>query len=381
MEDLGLKGLGINRTVRKDITASIANVEFPTVGSKRIEMGDTVSNVKFKVTNRSKDDRELKVFVDTRKVNGALIEEIKSSSLTLKSGSEKMLGTFDIRAKRGLYPNYEQIFCSCRIESVTGELQAHTRFQIFIGIDPTEDAEPIQVRLENIELPRVNSARVNYGEEVRNVRFTVKNNTAHALDMRIVVVTLDPQYENQEIQIVRREDVQLSPMSDHDVFVDSLKMSESIYGVVHEGRVILRCRVTSLKEQHGIEKGKRWVRDVVLWLNKDEPGFGIFEDESVFEGGVDQPRAIAEKGSLPDRWKFKLNITHPHYEAVEEEGKSKGLQQYTFELMAREALYIALYGENFEPFENSVQQGDQPHEVSKAYNVALDKVLATYYEA
>lgn len=48
--------------------------------------------------------------------------------------------------------------------------------------------------------------------------------------------------------------------------------------------------------------------------------------------------------------------------------------------MAREALYVALHGEKFEPFNNQVRLGDDPHEVSRAYNAALDRVLAAYYQ-
>lgn len=377
MQDLGLKGLGINRP-KKEISVSVANVEFPTAGSKRVEMDEVVSNVKFKVANRSKYDRDLKVIIDIRTLNGAPIEEIKSAPLSLKSNTEQELPPFDIRIKRGLYPNYEQIFCSCRAEAVTGELLAHTRFPVYVGIDHVEEIDPIQIRLDNIEMPRQNSARVNYGEEVKNIRFGVKNNSATPLDLRVSVVTLDPQYENQEIESIKREDVRLNAMSELDVFLPSLKMDEAIYGIVHEGRVKLRCRVTSLKNQDGMEKGQKWVRDVTFWLNKDEPGFGIFESEDSFDGGADQPRARVKEGSMDGRWIFLLNLTHPHYEAVQADGQN--LQGYIFELMAREALYIALHGENYEPFNNAVKQGDQPYEVSKEYNAAVDKVLAAYYE-
>lgn len=380
MQDLGLKGIGITRTPKKDIEVALANVDFPTAGSNRVEMNDVIANVRFRASNRSHYDFDLKVSIETRRANGALIEEVCSSPLAIKRGQELELAPCDIKISPDKYPKYEQINCVCRIKSATDELLAQARFPFYIGIDPPEEIiEPVQIRVAEIEFPRQNSSRVNYSEEIKNTRFTVKNNTLHPLELRAVVVTLDPQYENQEIQNLTRQDVQLNPFSEADISIPSIRFEENIYRIVHEGMIKLRCRATATKDQGEIEKGQKWVRDVIVWLNKDAPGFGIFEDIEYFNGGAESPRAKARQGSMQDRWVFLLNITHPHYATVEE--GSQNLEAYMFELMAREALYIALHAENFEPFNNALRQEDEPHAVSKEYNIALDKVLASYYES
>jgi hypothetical protein len=380
MQDLGLKGIGVTHSAKKEIEVSLANVDFPTPGSNRVEMNDVIANVRFRVANRSKYDYDLKIVLETRRTNGAVIQEICASSLDIKHGAEIELAACDIRISPELYPKYEQINCVCRVKSATDELMAQTRFPIFIGIDPPEEIqEPVQIRIAEIEFPRTNSIRVNYSEEIKNTRFTIKNNTLNPLNLRAVVVTLDPQYENQEIENLLRQDIHLNPLSEQDISIPSIRFEENIYRIVHEGMIKLRCRATSTKDQHDIEKGRKWVRDVMIWLNKDAPGFGIFEDIEYFNGGAESPRSKAKQGSMQDRWIFQLNLTHPQYDAVESNGQNR--EAYIFELMAREALYIALHSENFEPFNNALKQEDEPHAVSKEYNVALDKVLAAYYES
>jgi len=378
MKDLGIFGIGAPPRRRREIAISVASVTFPIAGSSRVEIGDTISDLAFRVANRSEGDRELAVTVTTNLPDGGAIEQVLSRNVRLEATKEIVLPALTLHLAKEVYPKHERIECVCRAQNITGETVAQARIPIYIGIEPEPEQEPVQVRLDNIDLPRATSTRVNYGEAIRNLRYTIANRMTGALQIRVAVVTLDPQYENQEIETVRRDDVILGALGTMEVVVPSLEFDEATYGVVGEGRVRLRCRATSLADQGGIEKGTKWVHDVILWLNKDQPGFGIFEDVDTFLGGADQPRSRVRPGSSDGRWVFSLNLTHPQYDALQDDARRR--QQYIFELMAREALYVALHIEKFDPFNNEVKQGDEPYSVARAYNGALDRVLATYYE-
>jgi len=376
MADLGLSGIG-RRPKQRDLTITVVDVTFPRA-SNRVELNEEIKDVTFRLKNKSKYERDLRILVETRKADGVLIETIDSAPIKIPPQSEKTLGPYIIKIKPNIYPNYEQVFCFCRAEDPTGAIKAQSSISIFIGIDPPQVIEPVVLRLTDIQFPRSESTRVNYGETIKNIRYLVKNQTANDLDVRFPVRTIDPKNEDTPIVPVLEKDFILKGFSEEEIEINNLSIDQARYSVVGEGEVQIRSQVISLKNQFEFKKGKRLAKHAIkFWLNRDEPGFGIFEDKQIFYGGADAPRAKVKQGSTADRWIFLLNVTHPNYEAVRDEEDIRNA--YVFELMAREALYIALLTETYEPFTDPIKQGDLPYEVSRSYNATLDRVLASYY--
>lgn len=375
MDDFGLSGLG-RRPRKKEIIITVESVSFPHKNS-RVEIGDEIKNLVFIVRNKTNRGKKLKIVVETRNASGVLLEEIFSQRLGISGDQKKRVGPNSIKINSKKYPNREQIFCICRAEE-DSTIKAQTRIPIFIGIDAPQILEPVILKLIDVKFPKDESTRVNYNEEIRNIRYLVKNQLANDLAARFSVRTIDPENESPPIEEIISQDFILKSFSEKEIEVPTVSIDEAIYSIIGEGKVEIRTRVLSLKEQAGYKKGKKLAKHTVrFWLNKDEPGFGIFEDKQTFHGGPDAPRAKVQQGSSDNRWIFLLNVTHPHYEAVRDEMDFSNA--YAFELMAREALYIALYSEMYEPFIEPIRQGDQPYEVSKIYNVTLDKILAAYY--
>ncbi len=82
MENLGLTGIGEKRTVKREITASVFNVEFPH-STNEVFLDDNISNISFQLKNKSPYMRDLKVVIETRGSNGALIESIQTQTFKL----------------------------------------------------------------------------------------------------------------------------------------------------------------------------------------------------------------------------------------------------------------------------------------------------------
>lgn len=375
MKDLGLSGLGKGKK-KKEVTITVESISFPHE-SNSVEIGDEIKNIVFIVRNKSNRGRELKVVVETRSAGGVLLEEVFSKRLSISAGQEKKVGPNSIKIDSKKYPNPGQIFCICRAEE-DGTIKAQAYIPIFIGMVAPQILEPVTLKLLDIQFPRDDSTRVNYNEEIKNIRYLATNQTADNIAVRFSIRIVDPKNENSPIEELTNHDFTLKSFSEKEIEIPKILIKEKTYSVIGEGEVQIRSRVVSLKEQLDYKKGRKLARHTVrFWLNQDEPGFGIFEDKQTFHGGPDAPRAKVQQGSSGDRWVFLLNVTHPHYEAVRDEVDDSNA--YAFELMAREALYIALHSEVYEPFTEPIRQGDQPYEVSKIYNATLDKILAAYY--
>lgn len=384
MDNLGLTGLGEPLKPQRDITVHVESVLFPH-GTNEVNLGDVISDIKFRVTNHSQYDYAMKAFVETHRSDNTVVEVIQTDALKLSSGHHATVGPLTVELRTGIYPNFEEIACVCRVETTTGERLAHAHIPIFVGVKKPQPDEPVRLRLDNIEFPRGHSTRVNFGEEIKNIRYVIENKTVNALRVRFSVRTLDREHDKQRIATIAEQDFTLKPLVHRQVTIPSIRVDAATYGIVDQSEVILRSRVVSAQDQYGYERGDVLSEhNIIFWINRDPKGAGIFEDTETFYGGSNEPRAEARPGSAPNRWVFRLNITHPHYETArvgdEQRHKSTEVDRYVFELMAREALYIALHTEKFEPFNNQIKVGDVPHEVSRAYNAAIDKVLATYYQ-
>lgn len=383
MDTLGLSGIGRPGTQTKDISVRIESVTFPAA-TNEVHLGEQISDIKFRVDNNSKYTYKLNVAVETQREAGGLIETLHTSTIELSKHTSKAIGPVTINLQSN-YPNYETVVCICRVEGTDGKGKAHASIPIFIGIAKPQTQESVKLRLEAINFPRSDSTRVNFGEEIKDLRYIAQNLTQNDLEVRFLLRALDKEHDKQRITTVVDQALVLKPMVEEPMHIPSILIDSATYGNVGEGEVVLRARVVSAKDQHGHEKSDILAEhNVDFWLNRDPKGQGIFEEFEYFEGGPDNPRADVRQGSTPGRWVFKLNITHPHYEAVKESDEQRrkivDAPRYAFELMMREALFIALRVERFDALENKVSIGDEPYEVAKAYNTASDKIMANYYQ-
>lgn len=384
LDNLGLRGIGEPLPRSQEITVRVEAVTFPA-GTNEVAIGDPVSDVSFRIDNNSKYTFRLAAFVETRRTNSSVIETLHTGVIELPKGSSKGVGPLAFKLQPSLYPNFEEISCVCRVEDAEDKRVATARIPIYIGIKKPQPLEPVKLKLESAAFPRRDSARVNYGEEIRDVRYLLQNQTSNDLRAKFLVRTLDKARDRQRITTVVEQDIVLKPLVEDHITVPIIPVEKSVYGGVGEGEVILRARVVSAEDQHGYERGDILAEhNLVFWLNRDPEGRGIFEELETFDGGPDKPRAEVRSGSGPDRWIFRLNITHPQYEAISESDQQRtrpiDRHRYVFELMMREALYLALRAERFEAFADQVAVGDVPHDIARAYNLAGDKILATYYQ-
>jgi hypothetical protein len=380
MKDLGLKGLGQRSRTQRAITVGVANAEFPTEGSKRVEIGETISNIQFSIRNRTNSPRSVRVVEETVRNDKTVVEELLNQKRTIQPDEIYSTAGINVDIASGVYPKFEQVACVCRVEEVDGgKLVASARFQIFVGLPETKEEQAVVVKLESITLPHgEESRRVNYGEQIKDLEFTVENHTAARLPVRIRISNLDAKRDNEEIENLLQEERHIASLGESSVKLPAISIEKEPYETVGQGKVRLRCRVTALKSAGTIEKGDRWTCDVPWWLNRDEPGLGIFADQDSWEGGPKSPRSKVEPlGS--NSYKFVLNRTHPDYDLVRDTPAQA--EHYFFELMAREALYIALEEDLMAPFDAAGQKitPNQPHaQAVKAYLAVLDRALAAY---
>ena len=372
LKSLGLTGIGLNQK-SKDIVITFKKAIFPT-DIKKVKINDIVKNIEFNIRNKSTLGKRLRILVETKTKKGKLLERLLSKRMDLIAGQSKKIGPLSIVINEEIYPNKEEIYCYCYAEE-SGKIIARSKFSIFIGLKPPQIINPVAISLKSFTLPNPGSKRVNFDQKIKNVSYLIKNELDKNLRIRFSVRT--EINEDNHIEEMFKKDLTLKNFSEQIVDIPNIVFSKNKYSAIEPGMLQIRSRAISSKKQFDIKKGKKLAKQILqVWLNSDEPGFGIFEKIEEFNGGSNQPRAVVRQEST-GKWIFRFNRTHPNYEAIKDELEL--INSYTFELMARETLYIALYSGQFDAFRQQIKYGDQPHEVSRTYNLTLDKILTKYY--
>lgn len=393
MSDLGIDGVG-PKPKKAPIIVDLVCAQFPG-STNRVELGDSIREVTFQVANRSPQSRKVKIQIVTMDKSGCLIERLLDRNLTLNASEQVKLGPVDIAIISPYYPNYEMVTCACHVDSRGGERLAEARMPILVGIDPLEPTPPapVEIALVSMTKPGQGSNRIDYGQSLEDIEYKVVNNTAHELQVRVPIRLHEGRGRSlgAVVLVAKQQDVKLLPLSVARISVRQLKFDQEALGSLDHSPATLRAEVISRVDQLKMEKGDRIARhDTVFWVNRDPPGLGPFEEIEWWRGGPLEPRSEVKPGQDTDKYILRLNSTHPAYEAAKAIKDSHTgnyvLKTYVFELMAREALRLALKKEDFRHFgvgllgEPKMTLESQPYVAAELYNRALDKIMAKYNE-
>ena len=187
--------------------------------------------------------------------------------------------------------------------------------------------------------------RVNYDESISNITYIVSSNYANDINIRFKSRVLDAQTQTKnDIKHVHEQDCIIKPYSEIVINCPDLKVEKEEFNVLERerGPVILRATAVALEvsKNGDFPKGYKFDKvDFKFWVNMDS-GRGIFDDYKDWEGGPEEPKSkIQPEGN---GYVCYLNITHPAYEIIKENGDESDLLNYAQEQLLRQTMILLL---------------------------------------
>lgn len=368
-------GISVGKRARtKDITVTLENILFPREANV-VNIGDYIKQITFKIKNKSEWEHKVHIVAFTKELRGRIIDTFLDQSIILKKGKQKIIGPFSSKISSDRYPREGEIHCSCIVkDTLTNRILAKKIIPIFIGITPPTQVGPIvELTLDRVDFPRgIGNKRVNYGESINNIAYTATNKTAEKIKAKFKSRVLNASVKSEQIEMLDEEDIDLEPFGELEIHCSNIKVTQENYSLLDRGKgpVVLRSTIIAFAPSNkvqeainalGLENGRKATpqerkdiassihsfdkadklakTDLKFWVNMDS-GKGVFEDYRDWLGGPAEPRSRMQ----PEGEGFVcfLNITHPAYENLSDNGDAAAIQSYTYEQLLRQTLILLM---------------------------------------
>lgn len=234
---------------------------------------------------------------------------------------------------------------------------------------PPRDRNPLRVELTSVQFPR-ETRRVNYGEEITDVKVRVVNQTEDPVELKLQLYLL-------------KEDEVLVTYLDEDILLGSRRATET-YGPFSQrftpkefprkGAYKLRARIVSLMKPKKGEELHKITR--IFYLEEEPPEQGLFEKCIPIEFPLEVQHLMGEAIPGDAGYVLRYNTKHPAKPPLYE-GES-ALTEYFVTLMANEIPWITI--------RNDVPGWFEEDKITDAQYVAqkcsdmISRVLYEYYQ-
>lgn len=363
-EELGLvtqQNLGITRA---DVDILFRGMQLPEENTLRVEIGDRVGPISYKLVNKSSRDI-LGIFTVVGKQHGLDSVELFRNRIDLQPECSEDIDVESFELTHDLFENGKALSLEAKYTLLdsTRVLAKCTR-TLYIGILPPESVKsPVSLTL-SCDFPHKESRRVETSEIIRNIKIKATNNTPHeiAVDLSSSVRHLENPKTGRVtaplFELLQIKDMVLGPQQDYETFVDDITVSPDNFGSVLETPADVTerccdiyCIVRLARASIELNKPRKWKLNktsIKFYLEVDPPGHSIFQDAQDVEAKTEGWQSKYE-GTMEGGYTFYLNIAHAAYHFVESREDKPMLTRYIQEQMLRQAYLIA--------FENDIYKG------------------------
>jgi hypothetical protein len=340
LKDLGVPSLGTGRESRRDFSLSIENLEFGQ-GNNLVKTGETLAGFLFRIANHTSGQKDVMVEVTTNREDGSVIETILPKvMMRLHPGQSKPTDALRIHFAEGTYASGEKVSCTAAVSGLDGQVLARRSFFVFVDTPPPPPApELAEIELTEYEFPKEDSKRVNFGQSILGLAYTLNNKTPQRMSARVRIMTIWAE-EGVELDEVFNQDLVLSPYGSVDCHVEEIKVTEERYGEVKRGKVKLRCTATGLESTNLWERGRRLAEKTTMFYLEMDPSYGLFEDMALVPMAPGEPRSKASPTAGTKSWKLDINSNHPAFVHADPDDEAR--VEYIFEESARQAAFVLL---------------------------------------
>ena len=393
--ELGLltqQNVGVDQS---DIDILLREMRLPQQNSLRIEIGDFVGPITYRLVNKT-----ARAWAGTFRLKarqqGREETELFSQQVSLDPEAEVDIEAPAFEVSRDRFENGKPV----RVEAVfvkaySTEVVARCGRTLYIGTDPPTTEKPPITLHAGCRFPRSDTRRVEMSDVIRSIRFKVTNNSAFALNIDLAASVrhlANPKtgrLTTPLFELLSQTDFVIGPQQDHEVFVDDIVISPERFGSVHQTLADVSERACDIfavvrlaRASAELNKPRKWKldkRSIPFYLEVDPPGHSIFQEVSY----VDEPtdgRHSWHDGSMEDGYKFFLNAGHSAYKFAKGRDDASVVKRYEQERMLRHAYLIAFENDVYkgpaEPYRDQFVNGDlSARDIAEKFDTIIGTAL------
>lgn len=393
--ELGLltqQNVGVDQS---DIDILLQEMTLPQENSLRIEIGDHVGPIKYRLVNKA-----ARVWAGTFRLK-ARQRGREETELFFQQVSLEPEGDLDVEApafevSRDRFENGKSV----RVEAVfvkadSTEVLARCGRTLYIGTDPPTTEKPPVTLHAACRFPRSDTRRVEMSDVIRSIRFKVTNNSAFALNIDLAASVrhlANPKtgrLTTPLFELLSQTDFVIRPQQDHEVFVDDIVISPERFGSVHQTVADVSERACDIfavvrlaRASAELNKPRKWKldkRSIPFYLEVDPPGHSIFQSQD-FANEPSDGRQSWHEGTLESGYKFILNRGHSAYKFAESRDDASTLKRYVQEQILRQGYLIAFKNDVYkgpaETYRDSFVNGDlSAPEIAEKFDTIIGTAL------
>lgn len=352
-DSMGFEDLG-KGTSKPDYSVRLKDIQYPNPDSLTVSTNDTIS-FGFRITNEYLTNRKFDYSVEViSKANGKKMCTLAENTINLNSG-ESHDDHIDFVVSMENAERFEENRIVVKVYVRGGKKEKSKELPFFYDTEKEDNSHrEVILSLHSMDWPHENSRRVNFGEELKNIVYTVENKRSFPLSfsLNISVHNCEDPNNAKIMDIIRikgeaspYEEVVLSDIP--DVVFEKDKLEEYI----DAGVVELRARLVATEDSDEFEKGDKITHYYQkIYLNSDENK----GKDSSFEPKTDnQPENFRRSWCKGGSRTIIINSGHPAYIASQDDEinwksylKQEMLKQYVL-LYLEEGKY-GVFGEGID---------------------------------
>lgn len=233
---------------------------------------------------------------------------------------------------------------------------------IWLGREKPESnsSYPVNLEFESPVFPRPQSKRVDIGESIKRIAFSITNVIDKTLSCNITLSIRRSQSENKSeiLKLISEKGYQLPPLTEESFSYSEVLLSKNIFGFLDQEplnidsrkcEIYLKISAAEHYPELGIGKGDYLTKrkKIPFYIGIDDPGTSIFQD-TLTEDDEEDPRRSWFRGNAGSGFIFYFNPGHPAFQRVKDLDESGELKKdYYKEEILKKAFIISLQNSNY----------------------------------
>jgi hypothetical protein len=377
------------------ISVSIKSLVLPNEGTTRVDLGQEIGPIEYQISNISATPLVGTLIVSFEQGSTINKEVFSQSEIIVGASGTQSIKVGKIVVENGEYSNQSMMLIKAKfVKKGSTDLYAQVSRSIWLGIDPPARTSYLcDLKLHRLNFPREDTTRVELGELIKDLAFTISNNENTNLKLNIDIKIRKARTTGSDVTdlvtLMQERDYEISALSDYKCELSDIEVSRDIFGVIFDELAVAesrKCEIFYSVRHAETDEGLKLIKgdhacskkSQEFYCGVDPAGQSIFKQTETVNDEADCRRAFT-RGSSSDGYSFILNTSHPSYKFVKEY-EAEVREAYMQEQMIYHACKLAVKDEVFEgplsSFEEKFLDTELPHyEVAESFDEVVGMIL------
>jgi hypothetical protein len=319
---------------KKDVEITIEAFTLPNPFTTRVDIGNTVGPVIYKITNNTNTTQLIKLEITGEQRNKA--DKILITKEIDLLPNEKNSESLSFELKLDDFVNHEGLLLRARIFSrKSNEQMSQVSRMLWVGMEPpTKIEDPLTITAYAPDFPRQQTRRVELNESITNIGFKVSNNVSFPLKVNLDIVVRKAKSPTQDVRVLSslltHKSFLLQPLADAEFGDLEINITDELFGDIFTERpdanerkceIFFSVRAAENYPALGKNIGDHLApkKSIPFYCGIDPAGMSIFKNLDEKEETDDGRRSWVD-GDRATGYIFVLNIGHSSYKLAEELG-------------------------------------------------------------